>query len=158
MPKYPITPAIRALRQAAIEFIPHQFTYVEKGGTTSSAQALHIEEHAVIKTLMLQDQHKKPLVMLMHGDKEVSIRQLARQINAKHVELCDPKVAQKHSGYLVGGTSPFGLKHTMPIYAEASIAELETIYLNGGKRGFLVELNTQHAMQALDVTWVTVAI
>ena len=158
MSKYPVTPAIRALRQASIEFIPHQFTYVEKGGTTASAQALQIDEHAVIKTLVLNDQHKQPFIVLMHGDKDVSIRQLARQINAKHVELCEPKVAQKHSGYLVGGTSPFGLKHAMPIYAEATIAELQTIYLNGGKRGFLVELETQQAMQALKVTWVTVAI
>lgn len=137
---YPITPAIRFLREHQIAFNPHLYDYAEHGGTAHSAQALKIAEHCVIKTIILQDDKKQGLITLMHGDKEISTRQLARIIGARHIETASPSQANKWSGYLVGGTSPFGCKTTLPIYIESSILSLERIYINGGKRGFLVEI------------------
>ncbi len=155
--KFPVTPAVRALRAAKVEFDNHLYTYVEKGGTATSASALGVDEHCVIKTLVMEDENKKPLIILMHGDCEVSVRNLARQIGAKHIEPCQPNVAQKHTGYLVGGTSPLGTRHPMPVYIEESILSLPRIYLNGGKRGYLVSLKPQDLLPVLQPTMVNAA-
>ncbi|EIJ41125.1 ybaK/ebsC protein [Beggiatoa alba B18LD] len=156
--KYPVTPAIRALRDAHVEIEHHLYDYVEKGGTTVSAQALGVPEHSVIKTLIMEDEHKKPLIILMHGDKEVSTKQLARLLAVKQIKPCSPDTANKHSGYLVGGTSPFGTRKPMPVYMEESILQLPKIYLNGGKRGYLVSLNPQDVVRVLKPTLVNVAV
>jgi Cys-tRNA(Pro) deacylase len=134
------TPATQLLRRHGVVFGEHPYDYVEHGGTEESARQLGVDEHRVIKTLVMEDEHAKPLIVLMHGDRKVSTKNLARQIGAKRIEPCKPEVANRHSGYLVGGTSPFGTKKTMPVYVEASILDLDEIYLNGGRRGFLVSL------------------
>jgi Cys-tRNA(Pro) deacylase len=134
------TPATQFLRRHHVVFGEHPYDYVEHGGTEESARQLGVDEHLVVKTLVMEDEHAKPLIVLMHGDRTVSTKNLARQIGAKRVEPCKPEVANRHSGYLVGGTSPFGTKKAMPIYVEAGILELATIWLNGGRRGFLVSL------------------
>ena len=148
---YPITPAIRFLRENKIEFEPHVFEYVEKGGTKYSSQILGADEHAVIKTLIFETNEKKPLIVLMHGDFQVSTKNLARQLNVKSVSPAAPEKAQKLSGYLIGGTSPFGTKTAMPVYAEASIFNLEKIYINGGKRGFLISIYPKILREVLPV-------
>ncbi|MEK9137255.1 MAG: Cys-tRNA(Pro) deacylase [Bacteroidota bacterium] len=155
---YPVTAAIRFLREKKIPFIPHIYTYEEHGGTRASAEALKVDEHAVIKTLVMQTDERKPLLVLMHGDREVSSKQLARVLGAKRVEPCESATAQKHTGYLLGGTSPFGTLKQLPVYAETSIFPLQKIYINGGKRGFLVEISTADLRRALPVTEVQVAI
>ena len=134
------TPATQVLKRAGIAFTEHPYDYVEHGGTTESARQLGVDEHAVVKTLVMQDERGEPLIVLMHGDRQVSTKNLAREIGTKSVEPCKPEVAQRHSGYLVGGTSPFGLKKAMPVWVEASVLELPRIYINGGRRGFLVGL------------------
>ena len=134
------TPATQMLRQHQVAFTEHPYDYVEHGGTAESARQLGLDEHTVVKTLVMQDQDAKPLIILMHGDRQVSTKNLARQIGAKKVEPCRPEVAQRHSGYLVGGTSPFGLRKAMPVHVESSILALERIWINGGRRGFLVGL------------------
>src|SRR5512144_1966830 len=126
--------AIRALRAAGVEFEPHLYAWEAHGGTAASAEALGVDEHAVIKTLIFEDDQKRPLCILMHGDREVSAKNLARAIGAKSTAPCKPEVADRHSGYQVGGTSPFGLRRAMPIYMERSIVELPKIYINGGAR------------------------
>ena len=143
------TPATHMLRKHQIIFSDHAYPYEEHGGTSSSAQALGLPEHSVIKTLVMQDEHAKPLIVLMHGDCTVSTKNLARAIPCKSVEPCKPEVAQRHSGYQVGGTSPFGLKRVMPIYVEASILQLEKIYINGGRRGYLIALAPQVLVELL---------
>ncbi|HJV06885.1 Cys-tRNA(Pro) deacylase [Paludibacterium denitrificans] len=155
--KTPVTQAIRVLREHQVTVVEHLYKYEDKGGTRVSARELGVEEHAVIKTLIMEDEQKKPLIVLMHGDCEVGIGMLAKQIGAKKVSPCDPKTADKHSGYQVGGTSPFGTRHAMPVYMEASIAELPRIYINGGKRGFLVEMTPQDLMRVLNPTLVNAA-
>jgi len=155
--KIPVTPAIRLLRQHGIEFTPHLYAYEERGGTAVSARELGVDEHAVIKTLIMEDDRKEPLIVLMHGDCEVSTRQLAREIGARAVLPCRPDVADRHSGYQVGGTSPFATRKTMPVYMQRTILELERIYLNGGKRGFLVGLSPRQAVELLKPTLVEVA-
>jgi len=135
------TPATQFLRRHGVAFGEHPYDYVEHGGTAESARQLGVDEHRVIKTLVMEDERAKPLIVLMHGDRKVSTKNLARQIGAKRVEPCRPEVANRHSGYLVGGTSPFGTKKTMPVYVEASILELDEVWLNGGRRGFLVSLS-----------------
>jgi Cys-tRNA(Pro) deacylase len=137
---YPVTPAVRLLRESKVEFEPHLYEYEERGGTRHSAESLGVEEHAVVKTLVMETDARKPLVVLMHGDREVSTRQLARTLGVKSVQPCDPATAQKHTGYRVGGTSPFGTRTRLPVYVERTIFELPKIYINGGKRGFLVEI------------------
>ncbi|MBC3831752.1 aminoacyl-tRNA deacylase [Undibacterium amnicola] len=132
------TPATQLLRKKAATFTEHPYAYEEHGGTSVSSRELGVEEHVVVKTLVMQDEHAKPLIVLMHGDKTVSTKNLARQIACKSVEPCKPEVAQRHSGYMIGGTSPFGTKKAMPVYVEASILDLEKIYLNGGRRGYLI--------------------
>ena len=139
--EYPITPAIRYLREKKVEFVPHLYDYVEKGGTRESAKQLGVDEHAVVKTLVFETNEKKPLIVLMHGDRQVSAKNLARHIGVKSVEPATPERATKWTGYLVGGTSPFGTKTSMPVYVEKTIFDLDRIYVNGGKRGFLVEID-----------------
>jgi Cys-tRNA(Pro) deacylase len=134
------TPATQMLRKAGVLFGEHPYDYVEHGGTAESARQLGVAEHAVVKTLVMQDDHLQPLLVLMHGDKTVSTKNLAREIGAKSVEPCKPDVAQRHSGYLVGGTSPFGLRKPMPVYVEATVLDLPRIYINGGRRGYLVSI------------------
>ncbi|MDZ4183368.1 MAG: Cys-tRNA(Pro) deacylase [Desulfuromonadales bacterium] len=156
--KFPVTTAIRALREGKIPFTEHLYPYEEKGGTATSARELGVDEHCVIKTLVMEDDKKKPLIILMHGDCQVSTKELARQIGARSVVPCTPEAANRHTGYLVGGTSPFGTKQSLPIYVEASILDLDRIYINGGKRGFLVALAPQDLVKLLKPTAVTVAI
>lgn len=132
------TPATQWLRAHGVDFSEHPYDYVEHGGTAESARQLGADEHAVVKTLVMQDEKARPLIVLMHGDRQVSTKNLARQIGAKAVEPCQPEVAQRHSGYLVGGTSPFGLRKAMPVFVERSVLALPRILINGGRRGFLV--------------------
>ena len=132
------TPATQFLRAHGISFTEHVYEYVDQGGTAESARQLGVPEHEVIKTLVMQDERAQPLIVLMHGDKQVSTKNLARQIGAKSVEPCKPEVAQRHSGFMVGGTSPFGLRKAMPVYVEATALALERICINGGRRGYLV--------------------
>jgi Cys-tRNA(Pro) deacylase len=155
--KYPVTQAIRALRAADVAFEAHEYAYVEKGGTAASSAALGVPEHAVIKTLVLEDDAREPLVVLMHGDKQVSTRNLARQIGARSVQPCKPEIADRHSGYQVGGTSPFGTKRPMKVYMERTILELPRIWINGGRRGFLVSLDPKEAARVLAPILVDVA-
>jgi Cys-tRNA(Pro) deacylase len=155
---YPVTPAIRFLRDKKIPFTPHLYTYEEHGGTKASAAALNVDEQTVIKTLVMQTDERKPLLVLMHGDREVSTKQLARILNVKRVEPCDAGTAQKHTGHLFGGTSPFGTRTQIPVYAEATIFSLPIIHINGGKRGFLLEITPADLLKALPVQKVHVAI
>ncbi len=138
------TPATQALRRAGVAFTEHPYDYVEHGGTAESARQLGVDEHAVVKTLVMQDERAQPLVVLMHGDRQVSTKNLARAIGAKSVQVCKPEVAQRHSGYLIGGTSPFGFKREgVPVWVESSVLTLPRIYINGGRRGFLVGIAPQ---------------
>ncbi|MES2742349.1 MAG: Cys-tRNA(Pro) deacylase [Pseudomonadota bacterium] len=134
------TPATQMLRQHQVSFSQHPYPYEEHGGTSVSARALGVDEHQVVKTLVMQDEGARPLIVLMHGDRKVSTKNLARAIGCKSVQPCQPEVAQRHSGYQLGGTSPFGTRKAMPLYVEAGILELEIIYINGGRRGYLVGL------------------
>lgn len=154
--KAPVTPAVRLLRAANVSFTDHLYAYEERGGTAVSARELGVSEHCVIKTLIMQDDRKQPFIVLMHGDLQVSGRQLARSIGAKTVAPCAPEAANKHSGYLVGGTSPFGTRMAMPVYMEATILELPRIYINGGKRGYLVGLDPKDLMRILNPALVQV--
>ncbi|AVT16103.1 Cys-tRNA(Pro) deacylase [Paracidovorax avenae] len=143
------TPATQFLRRHGVAFTEHPYEYVEHGGTAESARQLGLDEHMVVKTLVMQDQDARPLIVLMHGDRKVSTKNLARQIGAKSVEPCKPEVANRHSGYLVGGTSPFGTRREMPVYVEETILALPRIAINGGRRGFLVQLDPAVRVQAL---------
>ncbi len=156
--KAPATPAVRALRQAGVAFTEHPYRYVEHGGTAAFAAEAGVDEHAVVKTLIMEDDAKKPLVVLMHGDREVSTKELARLLGVKTVQPCAPEAAERHSGYMVGGTSPFGLRKPMPVYVEASVLDLPRIYINGGKRGFIVGLEPKDLVRLLGPTPVRVAI
>jgi Cys-tRNA(Pro) deacylase len=158
MTKAPSTQATRLLKQEGVPHSEHLYRYEEHGGTKVSARELGVEEHAVIKTLVMEDEKGLPLIILMHGDREVSTKELARQIGAKSVQPCKPEVANRHSGYLVGGTSPFGTRKAMPIHAEATIFDLPRIYLNGGSRGFLVGLDPKDLDRVLKVNRVRVGI
>jgi Cys-tRNA(Pro) deacylase len=157
-PEFPVTSAIRVLREKKINFLPHLYAYEEHGGTGLSARALNVPEHEVVKTLVMQTSEKKPLIVLMHGDREVSTKQLARLIGARSVEPCDEATALRQTGYQFGGTSPFGARHPLPVYVERSILALPRIFINGGKRGFLVEISPGDLRKAFDVTEVDVAI
>ena len=143
------TPATQALRRAGVAFTEHPYDYVDHGGTTESARQLGVAEHEVIKTLVMQDDKAQPLIVLMHGDCQVSTKNLAREIGVKSVEPCKPEVAQRHSGYLIGGTSPFGLRKALPVWVEHSVLALPRIYINGGRRGFLVGLAPQVLVDVL---------
>ena len=155
---YPVTMAVRAMRQHKVEFTPHLYVWEARGGTAASAEHLGVDEHTVVKTLIFENETKKPLCILMHGDREVSAKNLARQLGHKSVTPCAPEVADRHSGYQVGGTSPFGLKRTMPVYCEKSIGDLPRIYINGGARGFLVGMSPQDLLRVLRPVLVEVAI
>ena len=155
--EFPITPAVRYLRDKQIEFKPQIYTYVEHGGTRESAKQLGVNEHAVIKTLVFETSDKKPLIVLMHGDREVSAKNLARHLHVKSVETASAERAARWTGYQFGGTSPFGTKVQMPVYVERTIFDLEKVYINGGKRGFVVEIEP-NALKVLDTEQVDVAI
>jgi Cys-tRNA(Pro) deacylase len=152
------TPATQMLRRAGVVFSEHPYDYVEHGGTAESARQLGVPEHEVVKTLVMQDERAQPLMVLMHGDKQVSTKNLARQIGAKAVEPCAPEVAQRHSGYLVGGTSPFGTRKVMPVWVEESVLSLPHICINGGRRGFLVGLAPEVLTRLLDAKPVNCAL
>ena len=152
------TPATALLRSERVSYTEHVFEYVEHGGTRHSSTAMGVPEHEVVKTLVMQDETGKPLLVLMHGDRKVSTKNLARQIGAKRIEPCKPEVAQRHSGYQIGGTSPFGTRKKLPIYAERSIVELPKIYINGGRRGFLVGISTAELVRVLNPRLVDVAL
>ncbi|MDY0188938.1 MAG: aminoacyl-tRNA deacylase [Syntrophus sp. (in: bacteria)] len=147
--KIPLTPALLALKKNQVVFVPRTYKYVEHGGTRVGAKALGVDEHEVIKTLVMEDEQKASLIILMHGDREVSTKNLARFLRVKTVHPCDPKIAEKHTGYKVGGTSPFGTKKTMPIYMEETIATLPRILINAGSRGLLAEMPPSELIRVL---------
>ena len=146
---YPITPAVRALREHKVAFTPHLYDYLERGGTAHSAASLGVDERTVIKTIVLEDEHRKPLICLQHGDREVSTKNLARTRGVKTITPCAPDAANRFTGYMVGGTSPFGTKREIPVYLERSIAALPRIFINGGKRGFLVSMAPSELIRVL---------
>jgi Cys-tRNA(Pro) deacylase len=150
--------AIRVLRAAGVAFVPHLYPYEPRGGTRASSEALGVPEHSVVKTLIFETERGDPVCILMHGDREVSGKQLARAIGTKSVAPCAPEVADRHSGYQVGGTSPFGLRRAMPIYMQSTIVDLPRIYINGGARGFLVEIDPRDAQRVLAPALVDVAV
>ena len=152
------TPATVVLKKGGVRFTEHPYEYEERGGTRASAEKLGVAERVVVKTLVMEDEEKKPLVVLMHGDREVSTKNLARQIGKKRVEPCTPEVAQRHSGYQVGGTSPFGLRKPMPVYVERTILDLDRVYINGGRRGFLVAIDPKELVRVSNATPVDVAL
>ncbi len=156
--KTPTTQAIRLLKQHKVDFIPRLYKYEERGGTAVSARELGIDEHQIIKTLVMEDEGKNPLIVLMHGDREVSLKNLARQLGVKQVGPCPPKSADALTGYQTGGISPFGTRKALPIYIEKSILDLERICINGGKRGFLVEIAPAELARVLNPTAVEVGI
>jgi Cys-tRNA(Pro) deacylase len=153
---YPITPAVRVLREKKIAFEPHIYDYKEHGGTRHSAISLGVDEHSVIKTIVMETQDREPLIVLMHGDREISTKEFARQIGARSVAPCDPSAAQKHTGYMVGGTSPLGTRKPLAIYAEKTIFDLPRIFINGGKRGFLVSISPLDLKSVLSISEVEV--
>jgi Cys-tRNA(Pro) deacylase len=146
------------LKANRVEYTEHEYEYVERGGTEVSAQSLGVTEHEVVKTLVLQDEDGKPLIVLMHGDRKVSTKNLARQAGVKRIEPCKPDAAQRHSGYQVGGTSPFGTRKKLPVYLERSILALPQIYINGGRRGFLVKISPEDIVKTLQPQLVDVAL
>jgi len=152
------TPATAFLKKQGVAYTEHVYEYVEHGGTRISAEALGVAEHAVVKTLVMEDEAKRPLVVLMHGDRTVSTKNLARQIGVKRVEPCAPETAQRHSGYQVGGTSPFGTRKALPVYLEKTVLALARIYINGGRRGYLVGIDPQELMRVLKPTLVEVGL
>lgn len=152
------TPATEFLKAHGIAYTEHHYEHVEHGGTAVSAQALGVPEREVVKTLVMQDEQSKPLIVLMHGDRKVSTKQLARQAGKKSIEPCKPDAAQRHSGYQVGGTSPFGTRKSLPVYMERTIQALPAIYVNGGRRGFLVRVRTEDLIAVLKPQLVEVAL
>ena len=156
--KHPVTMAVRALRQHKVEFTPHLYTWEPRGGTAASAEHLGVDEHAVIKTIVLETGSKQPLICLMHGDRQISTKQLARALGEKTIQPCDPAVAQRHTGYMVGGTSPFGTRKPLPVYVERTILDLPLIYINGGARGLLVSLAPAVLTQLLGAIPVNVSL
>ena len=158
MKQYPVTAAVRALRAGKIDFIPHLYSYEEHGGTHQAASALDVREHEVIKTLVMETDSRGPLLVLMHGDREVSTKRLARKIPVKRVDPCDPTSARKYTGYTVGGISPFGTRKPLPVYVESSILKLDRMFVNGGKRGFMVEIDPRVLRNVLAFQEVDVAV
>jgi len=158
MGKAPSTAATRFLREQGVAYSEHLYRYEERGGTEVSARELGVEEHAVVKTLVMEDDQREPVVVLMHGDREVSVKALARQLGRRSVQICKPEVANRHSGYQVGGTSPFGTRRKMPVCVERSVLDLSRIYVNGGSRGFLVGIDPGDLVRLLEATVVEVAI
>jgi Cys-tRNA(Pro) deacylase len=158
MGKAPSTQATRFLREKGVAYTEHLYRYEEKGGTAVSSRELGVDEHAVVKTLVMEDDRGEPVVVLMHGDREVSTKALARQLSRRSIQICRPEVANRHSGYLVGGTSPFGTRKRMPVCVERTILELPRVYVNGGSRGFLVGLDPRELVRVLEPTVVEVAL
>lgn len=156
--KIPVTAAIRVLRKHQVDYTAHRYDYEPRGGTRVSAASLGVDEHQVIKTLVMQDDAARPLVVLMHGDQEVSTKALARHLGTKSIQPCEPAVADRHSGYQVGGTSPFGLRRAMPLYMQTTIAQLPRLYVNGGKRGLLVSMAPAQLLRVLSPVLVDAAI
>ena len=154
----PVTNAIRVLREHGVAYTDHPYDYEERGGTAVSARELGVAEHACIKTLVMEDDAKRPMIVLMHGDREVSTKNLARTLGVKSVQPCAPAVADRHSGYQVGGTSPFGTRQRMPVYMERTIAALDYLYVNGGRRGYLVGMKPDELVRVLQPTLVDVAV
>lgn len=154
----PETPATRFLRQHGVAYSSHPYAYEEHGGTAVSARELNVSEHAVIKTLIMEDEEAAPLIVLMHGDKKVSTKELARQSGRKRIEPCRPEIANRHTGFLVGGTSPFGTRKKMQVFMERTILEIPLIYINGGRRGFLVGIHPHDILRVLQPTLVDVAV
>jgi Cys-tRNA(Pro) deacylase len=152
------TPATAVLRKAGVAYTEHEFEYVEHGGTGHSSASMGVPEHHVIKTLVMEDESGAPLIVLMHGDRKVSTKELARQAGAKRIAPCKPEVATRHSGYLIGGTSPFGTRKRMPIYLERSVLDLPRIYINGGRRGYLLGMDPAELARVLSPTLVDVAL
>ena len=152
------TPATAVLKKHGVVYTEHVYAYEEHGGTAVSARELGVPEHAVVKTLMMEDEAKRALIVLMHGDRKVSTKNLARQIGVKKVEPCTPEAANRHSGYLVGGTSPFGTRKAMPVYVEKSVLALDRIYINGGRRGYLVGIAPEVLLRLLGAKSVEVAL
>ena len=152
------TPATEYLARHGVRYTEHEYAYVEHGGTRVSSAALGVPEHEVVKTLVMQDERALPLIVLMHGDRKVSTKNLARQAGRKSIEPCKPEVAQRHTGFQVGGTSPFGTRKPLPVYMERSIAELPAVYINGGRRGFLVRITTSDLLKILSPRLVDVAL
>ncbi len=156
--KTPSTPAIRLLKERGVSFIPRPYKYEERGGTKTASRELGIDEHFTVKTLVMEDEGKRPLIILMHGDREVSTKALARELGVKTVTPCDPKIAQKHTGYMVGGTSPFATRERLPVYMEESIKDLRYLLINGGRRGFLIEMSPSDLVDILNPRSVSVGI
>jgi Cys-tRNA(Pro) deacylase len=156
--KLPVTQAVRALRAADVNFTDHPYTYEERGGTEVCARELNVDEHAVIKTLVMEDDKKNPLIVLMHGDLQVSTKELARIIGVKTITPCSPDTANKLTGYVVGGTSPFGTRRQLPFYMEETILDLARIYINGGRRGYLVGIDPKDVVKILNPTMVRAGI
>jgi Cys-tRNA(Pro) deacylase len=156
--KFPITPAVRLLREKQVAFSPHLYAYEDRGGTTRAAAELNISEHAVIKTLVMETDARAPLIVLMHGDCEVSTKELARAVKVKSISPCAATTAQKVTGYIVGGISPFGTRTHLPVYVEQTIFSVQRIYINGGKRGFLISIEPNALRDLLPVHEVNVAI
>lgn len=157
-PHAPETPATRYLRQHGIAYSSHLYDYEERGGTAVSSRELNVSEHAVIKTLIMEDEQARPLIVLMHGDRKVSTKELARQAGCKRIEPCKPEMANRHTGFLVGGTSPFGTRKSMPVYMERSILDLPLVYINGGRRGYLLGLHPHDIQRVLQPKLVEVGI
>ncbi len=157
-PSHSETPATQFLKKHGVEFSEHFYEYVERGGTAVSSDALGVPEHEVVKTLVMEDENGAPLIVLMHGDRSVSTKNLARQAERKRIEACKPEAAQRHTGYQVGGTSPFGTRKRMPVYMERSILELQKIYINGGRRGFLLRIAPREILRTLAPQLVEVAL
>jgi Cys-tRNA(Pro) deacylase len=155
---YPITPAVRSLREKGVQFVQHVYRYEEHGGTRQFAAEFGVDKHQVVKTLVFETDQKKPLLVLMHGDREVSTKQMARIIGVKQVTPCDAKDAQRHTGYRFGGKSPFGIRRQLPVYAEKTIFDLTKIYINGGKRGFIIEVHPSDLRSSLKIVEVEAAI
>jgi Cys-tRNA(Pro) deacylase len=156
--KLPVTPAIHMLRDHRVAFTDHPYDYEEKGGTTVSARELGVDEHAVVKTLVMEDDAANPIIVLMHGDRQVSIKALARAMGVKKISPCKPEVANRHSGYQVGGTSPFGTRKPMPVYMEKTILDLPRIFINGGAKGYLVGLEPREVVRLLQPVLVQVGL
>lgn len=156
--KPPVTPAVRRLRAENVPFTDHLYAYEEHGGTAVSSRELGVDEHAVVKTLVMEDDRKRPLIVLMHGDMQVSTRELARTVGVKTIAPCSPEAAHRHTGYMVGGTSPFGTRHALPVFMEETILALPKIYINGGRRGYLVGIDPGDAARVLNPTLVRVGI
>ena len=157
MAKVSETPATVVLKKHAVAFTEHTYDYEERGGTRVSSEKLGVPEHAVVKTLVMEDEEKKPLIVLMHGDRKVSTKELARQAERKRIEPCKPEAAQRHTGYQIGGTSPFGMRKPLPVYVERSVLAMPFLYINGGRRGFLVRISVEDLQRAVKPIPVDVA-